>query len=214
MGVNQALAYSSLNGLPVRVIRGEGHDSPHSPKKGYRYDGLYLIDDFWQDTGSAGFLVWRYRLVRLGDQAHQLDDEGHGTHQSTAEFSDTAPVAAPRRETNVLRIVRDTKKARRIKELYDYTCQMCGTRLERLAGPYAEAAHIRPLGAPHDGPDSPDNILCLCPNHHVLFDKGGVGIGEDLSLFGGAEGRLTVHPRHRVNEKHLRYRQEHYRVNA
>jgi putative restriction endonuclease len=91
---------------------------------------------------------------------------------------------------------------------------MCGTRLEVLAGPYAEAAHIRPLGAPHDGPDTPDNILCLCPNHHVLFDKGGVGIGEDLSLVGGAGGRLAVHPGHGVSEEHLRYRREHYRIDA
>jgi hypothetical protein len=36
---NRALAYSSLNGLPVRVIRGAGHDSPHSPGAGYGYDG-------------------------------------------------------------------------------------------------------------------------------------------------------------------------------
>jgi SAD/SRA domain len=62
---NRALAYSSLNGLPVRVIRGEGHDSPYSPSAGYRYDGLYLVDDYWQDRGRAGFLVWRYRLAKL-----------------------------------------------------------------------------------------------------------------------------------------------------
>jgi putative restriction endonuclease len=88
---------------------------------------------------------------------------------------------------------------------------MCGTRLEGLAGPYAEAAHIRPLGAPHHGPDTPDNILCLCPNHHVLLDHGGVGIGEDLSLMGEG-GRLEVDPQHRVSEEHLRYRREHYRI--
>jgi putative restriction endonuclease len=52
---------------------------------------------------------------------------------------------------------------------------------------------MRPLGAPHDGPDTSDNILCLCPNHHVFLDHGGVGIGEDLSLI-GAEGRLHIHP--------------------
>jgi putative restriction endonuclease len=46
---NRALAYSSLNGPPVRVIRGEGQDSPHSPSAGYRYDGLNLVDDYWQD---------------------------------------------------------------------------------------------------------------------------------------------------------------------
>lgn len=37
---NRALAYSSLNGLPVRVIRGSSHPSPYSPSSGYRYDGL------------------------------------------------------------------------------------------------------------------------------------------------------------------------------
>ncbi len=111
----------------------------------------------------------------------------------------------------MLRIVRDTTQARRLKGLYDYKCQMCGTRLEGLAGPYAEAAHIRPLGAPHHGPDTPDNILCLCPNHHVLFDHGGVTIGEDLAL-DGAEGRLNVHPRHRISEEYLRYRRDHYGI--
>jgi putative restriction endonuclease len=109
----------------------------------------------------------------------------------------------------MLRIVRDTPQARRIKDLYDYRCQMCGTRLEGLSGPYAEAAHVRPLGAPHNGPDTPDNILCLCPNHHVLFDHGGVGIGADLSMI-GERGELTVNRQHRINEEHLRYRREHY----
>ena len=120
-----------------------------------------------------------------------------------------APSEAPRRETTVLRIVRDTKQARQIKELYDYKCQICGIRLEGLAGPYAEAAHIKPLEAPHRGPDTPDNILCLCPNHHVLFDHGGTVIDKDLSLL-GAEGTLKVSPRHSLNEDYLKYRREHY----
>ena len=37
--------------------------------------------------------------------------------------------------------------------------QMCGIRLEGFAGPYAEAAHVRPLGSPHNGPDTLNNIL-------------------------------------------------------
>ena len=86
---------------------------------------------------------------------------------------------------------------------------MCGTRLVGLAGPYAEAAHVRPLGAPHDDPDVPENILCLCPNHHVLFDHGGVTVGPDLSLI-GTVGRLTVHLKHPIGAEHLRYRREHY----
>ena len=198
---NRALALSSLNGLPVRVVRGTGHASPYSPAEGYRYDGPFLVDDYWQETGRSGFLVWRYRLIKIQDATV-------GGEDSVSEES--APYGvAPRREETVSRIIRDTATARRIKALYDHRCQVCDTRLETAAGPYAEAAHIRPLGAPHDGPDSSDNILCLCPNHHVLFDHGGLVIGEDLSLE-GEEGRLTVHSRHRLDPEHLRYRREYY----
>jgi putative restriction endonuclease len=201
---NLALAYSSLNGLPVRVIRGAALDSPYAPRSGYRYDGLYLVEDYWQEPGRSGFRVWRYRLIKLPSIPTRTDTASEGAAASSTP---------QRRETTVLRLVRDTAQARRTKELYDYKCQMCGIRLEGLAGPYAEAAHIRPLGAPHNGPDSSDNIICLCPNHHVLFDHGGVGVGEDLSLL-GEEGHLTVHPEHQINEEHLRYHREHYQANV
>ncbi len=197
---NLALARSSIEGLPVRVIRGANLDSPYAPPSGYRYDGLYLVDDYWQEIGKSGFRVWRYRLIKLPTLPRRSD----AVSEATASYS-----AAQRREVTVLRLVRDTVQGRRIKALYDHRCQVCGTRLEGLAGPYAESAHVRPLGAPHDGPDTPDNILCLCPNHHVLFDHGGVAVAEDLSLL-GAEGHLTVNPEHTINKEHLRYHREHY----
>ena len=96
---NRALAYSSLNGLPVRVVWGAGHNSPFSPSTGYRYDGLYLVDDYWRDTGRSGFRIWRYRLVELADQPKQ-SNEG----KSASEAED-APAEAPRRSTTVLRII-------------------------------------------------------------------------------------------------------------
>jgi putative restriction endonuclease len=64
--------------------------------------------------------------------------------------------------------------------LHDYQCQICGIRLATSRGPYAEGAHIRPLGTPHNGPDEPGNLLCLCPNHHVLFDGGAITISDEL----------------------------------
>lgn len=200
---NRALALSSLNGLPVRVVRGSKHPSPYSPADGYRYDGLFLVDDYWQDTGRSGFLVWRYRLIKIPDTQRERERES-SVQEESGHYG-----AASRREETISRIVRDTATARSIKVLYDHRCQACGIRLETAAGPYIEAAHIRPLGTPHDGPDSADNILCLCPNHHVLFDYGELMIGEDLSLE-GEERRLTVHPRHRLNPEHLHYRREHY----
>ncbi len=161
------------------------------------------MDDYWHEEGKSGFTVWRYRLIKLPSIPIRAD--------AISEATGVYP-AVQRRETTVLRLTRNTRQARRIKELYDYGCQMCGSRLEGLAGPYAEDAHIRALGAPRRGPDAPGNIFCLCPNHNVLFDHGGVGIGEDLSLI-GSKGRLRVHPRYRIDQGHLRYRQEHYQIN-
>ena len=118
------------------------------------------------------------------------------------EGIDMQPVAealAPteRLETIVQRIVRDTRVAQHIKAMHQHQCQVCDIRLEAPAGPYAEAAHIQPLGSPHNGPDSTENILCLCPNHHVLFDRGAFSIRDDLSLIGLA-GALRTIVKHQV----------------
>jgi len=60
----------------------------------------------------------------------------------------------------------------------------------------------QPLGRPHDGPDVAENILCLCPNHHVLFDNGAFAVADDLRLL-EMKGALRVHPKHRVEARYL-----------
>ncbi len=193
---NRALAYSKQHGLPVRVIRGSRHDHPDSPPVGYRYDGLYRVEDFWREPGGAGFQIWRFKLLKVFERSKP----GETVFEPAAEY-----FSVPRRESSISRLVRDAGMAEAIKRIYDYRCQMCGASLECLAGPYAEAAHIRPLGSPHDGPDTLDNLLCLCPNHHVLFDNGGVAVNENLSLVGEAEGTLFTGPGYEPSAEHLRY---------
>lgn len=53
-----------------------------------------------------------------------------------------------------------------------FSAKFVALDLNAKVAPYAEAAHIRALGSPHNGPDVIENVLCLCPNHHVLFDNG------------------------------------------
>lgn len=89
---------------------------------------------------------------------------------------------APRAESVVQRLVRSTTVSRRVKELHGYVCQVCGEQIALASGAYAEGAHIRPLGRPHDGPDAPSNVLCLCPNDHVRFEFGSIVIEEDLTI--------------------------------
>ena len=202
---NRALALSKQNGLPVRVVRGSNHDSPYSPPHGYSYDGLFAVEEFWHEVGKSGFEIWRFRLVKISEKVKT----GHEVREEPAGYS------VPRRqEVRVSRIVRDSVRARKIKALYKHRCQMCGTRLECPAGPYSEAAHIRPIGALHNGPDTEDNILCLCPNHHVLFDNGAISIADDLSLIGADQDDLTVRRGHNIDRRHLAYHRDHLVVYA
>ena len=109
-----------------------------------------------------------------------------------------------RKDTVVSRIVRDTYIANEVKALYDFNCQVCGLKIDTPKGPYAEGAHIKPLGKPHDGPDLISNILCLCPNHHVMFDRKVFTINDDFSL-SGIEGHLRIHKNHSIEPEFIAY---------
>lgn len=117
--------------------------------------------------------------------------------------------APTRVEVTTQRIVRSTAVAEYVKRIHDSTCQICGTRLATPTGAYAEAAHIQPLGRPHEGPDVPSNVLCLCPNHHALFDLGMLRITDDLVVSeqdsGTPIGRLAEHPEHQIERRYLEY---------
>lgn len=90
-------------------------------------------------------------------------------------------------ETTVLRFIRDTALACRIKELHDWKCQLCKYRIELYDGRfYAEAHHIRPLGGGHKGLDTEGNIVCLCPTCHAKLDYGVIPLRmEELTLLPG-----------------------------
>jgi putative restriction endonuclease len=112
----------------------------------------------------------------------------------------------------VQRLVRNTAVTQWVKELYDFHCQVCGLRLETAAGPYAEGAHLRPVGSPHHGPDAAANAHCLCPNDHVRLDRGAIVLDADWNVVERAEARvlrpLAIHQRHLINPTHARYHRE------
>ncbi len=192
---NLALALNAVHGLPVRVVRGANQQSSYAPEKGYRYDGLFRVVTYWRDTGEHGYQVWLFHLVQIEDTAGL----------SKAYEREAYP---QRKETYTQRIVRNTAVGQEIKALYHYQCMVCNQTIPTSAGFYAEAAHIKPLGLPHEGPDIKANLLCLCPNHHVMLDLGGFSITDDLQLL-GLKGYLTVHPKHTLDERLLAYHRHH-----
>lgn len=110
---------------------------------------------------------------------------------------------AERLETITSRIIRDTSLSRRIKHLHNHECQLCGHTILLPDGTrYAEAHHIQPLGAPHHGPDTGENLVCVCPNHHAELDFG----VRPLAL-----ADLRVAPGHAVGEAFVAYHNAHVR---
>ncbi|MCX5892441.1 MAG: HNH endonuclease, partial [Deltaproteobacteria bacterium] len=60
--------------------------------------------------------------------------------------------------------------------------------------------HIKPLGSPHDGPDVRENILCVCPNHHVMLDYGVIEL-DGVQLPGIGREYINYHNEHIFGKK-------------
>jgi putative restriction endonuclease len=206
-GQNLALVRSEAEGLPVRVVRGARGEPALSPASGFRYDGLYRVEESWQEPGRSGFLVCRYRLVRIAEDGTPVP----------VDLSLTPQGPAPRAKATVQRLVRNTAVSTRVKNLHRYRCQICGEQIAIVGGAYAEGAHIRPLGRPHNGPDVESNVLCLCPNDHVRFELGSIVIDENLEIqdriHGGSIGSLRINARHKIDRAQLAYHRQHFDLN-
>lgn len=127
------------------------------------------------------------------------------------QASDLSP---PKKEYTVARTIRNTTIAKELKDLYDHRCQVCGKRRERNSTGYAEAHHIHPLGDEPPGPDTKENILVLCPNHHADFDFGMLEVDpESLTVSheydeSVDDDTLRVKSDHKINPLHLEYHNE------
>lgn len=92
-----------------------------------------------------------------------------------------AVLTAPSDVGAVRRPSRSTSWRGAILGAWDRQCAFCG--FDGNIGSAAvgiDAAHVRWFN--FDGPDSLDNGLALCSLHHRLFDRGALGLGEDLKV--------------------------------
>ena len=77
----------------------------------------------------------------------------------------------------IFRYRRNSVFRKQILEKYNYTCVVCGCKEPKIL----EAAHIRSVC--DGGNDSVENGLCLCSNHHKLFDSGLLKIDISKGIF-------------------------------
>jgi putative restriction endonuclease len=68
-----------------------------------------------------------------------------------------------------------------VLEAYDCRCAITGLKLINGRGrAEVEAAHIKPVEA--SGPDIVTNGLALSGTAHWMFDRGLIGVGQDLEI--------------------------------
>ena len=146
------------------------------------YGTVGRLDRFQRDTYTSSLYAAQptVQTTEVRDEASVVewfDQDEAGLQWLDQEESDAV---VERRTVERREQKRDRRKAVRLKRRYKNSCQFCETRLQVGDGRfYSEAAHIRGLGEPHNGPDTMANMLVLCPNHHLQFDRGVLRLRKD-----------------------------------
>ena len=93
------------------------------------------------------------------------------------------PFIRPIVEQLVARPFREAAFASSVKRAYDATCAFTSLGMRNGGGrSEVEAAHIKPVGDGHAGPDSVRNGLALSRTVHWMFDRGLLSIDSDHGI--------------------------------
>lgn len=151
-----------------------------------------LLNDFGKISGRAQAAVRPLsptdfaRIVELGlgtdhdilPRVGQLSETG-GFKEDQVPFQ--LPTARKRINQLTNRAVRDRNFRKTVLRAYGERCAITGLRLINGGGrAEVEAAHIRPVE--NDGPDIISNGIALSGTAHWMFDRGLVGLSDDLSV--------------------------------
>jgi putative restriction endonuclease len=201
---NAGLLLNQALGNPVRVIRGL-NIKRQKATGGYVYCGLFRVAESWTTKGKDGFRICQFRLRKIEEgetvDPQPVSPDGDLKTDLEEQF---------RRTVAYERLMRDSKVVRKVKDMYDDTCQVCGLRL--VVSPdgkaISQAAHIQAVGKPHYGPDTVGNVLCLCPNCHALFDRGALQLTDELEVINGLTQKfiraLTRAKEHQIQVEYIR----------
>ncbi|NQU31110.1 MAG: HNH endonuclease [Anaerolineae bacterium] len=164
-------------------------------------------NDLFFAVKGLGNGIWGLRST-LPEYIKAVDIDEPDNVTGIREGQNTPPTTT----VETTRIIRDTLVTQQLKLLHHFQCQICGQSLHLYNQHYAEAHHIRPLGGGHHGSDTPNNIMVVCPNHHVEFDYGAIAVSPseltivhidiNYRLFGQP---IHLHDLHQLTDENLNY---------
>lgn len=117
-----------------------------------------------------------HHLDKFEQQLSMTQDRYSLIQRSLLSLEENVGNEPPKRKYSFVKgFERNDRLSKYLKELYDWKCQICGFTIEKKGGGlYAETHHLEALSK--GGPDSIENIIVVCPNHHALFEYGDVSI--------------------------------------
>ncbi|EKT6180559.1 HNH endonuclease, partial [Escherichia coli] len=127
---------------------------------------------------AGGFDEQHYALVtgnkKLINTLAQQILEAHFTESIQEEIADELGF-----DLQQIRKQRDPLFRKNVLRAYNYQCAICGFNMRHDDTTVAlEAAHIK--WKQHGGPCEIPNGLALCAIHHKAFDKGSIGLDENM----------------------------------
>ncbi len=176
------------------------------------HSGDFLVSSLRRQAARGGFPPDVFHALQADERlaldiAHSLLD-AHFPQTRHAEVLEAVGLASrAERFVSFRRRPRDPAFSREVLAAYEHQCAVCNFAV-RMNGKYLalDAAHIKWHQA--QGPDQVANGVCLCSNHHRLFDSGaftlsscdfrivvspavkGTGVGCALGCFDGETLKL------------------------
>lgn len=163
-------------------------------------EAMFIVEDSLNDLPATWQAIVRRELEYNSSESESFQNRydlfkptrgigaGHWSLRGSPFTLDNAEEVDLDEETRrqgifVSRIIRESRKVRELKTLHDNACQVCKRRMTFPNGiAYSEVHHLKPLGKPHNGPDTERNMIVVCPWCHVLLDFGACLLEvEDLS---------------------------------
>lgn len=126
------------------------------------------------------------RILALGLDEHnallpRLDQPDTGTGFAESQTPFVLEQERERLAVITNRVVRDRVFRRVVLRAYDERCAITGLKLINGGGrAEVDAAHIRPVEA--NGPDIVNNGIALSGTAHWMFDRGLIGLSDDLDI--------------------------------
>ena len=171
------------------------HQDVHIP------DGISCMPNYVRVTQYGQLQAFSQKIRETAEKRHHP-----GRPRKHPPYAATAPIAIDMPQSDEetshalsqsYRIIRDTRVSKWVKYLHGYRCQLCGETIRLPDGQfYAEAHHLQPLGDRHKGPDVVENVICVCPKHHVLLDYGVISLDKS---------QLKMIPGHEIGDAYVVY---------